>query len=101
MTAPLIAPLIPPCARPGTREHGRPGIARRLQLAGASEVPAAPDDVVYGFGRMDESGRVADRADRRAGLAAGGPADPDRRCGRGHRPPRPVRCARQRLLPVT
>lgn len=26
------------------------------------EVPAVPDDVAYGFGRMDESGRVADRA---------------------------------------
>ena len=26
------------------------------------EVPAAPDGVLYGFGRMDESGQVADRA---------------------------------------
>jgi bifunctional DNA-binding transcriptional regulator/antitoxin component of YhaV-PrlF toxin-antitoxin module len=25
-------------------------------------VPVVPDDVVYGFGRMDESGRVGDRA---------------------------------------
>jgi hypothetical protein len=25
-------------------------------------VPAAPEDVVYGFGRIDASGRVADRA---------------------------------------
>ena len=61
MTAPLIAPLIPPRARPGSREHGRPNTARRLPVA-APEVPAVPDDVVYGFGRMDESGRVADRA---------------------------------------
>jgi hypothetical protein len=25
-------------------------------------IPAAPEDVVYGFGRIDASGRVADRA---------------------------------------
>ncbi len=31
-------------------------------MATAPEVPAVPDDVVYGFGRMDESGRAADRA---------------------------------------
>jgi hypothetical protein len=62
MTAPLIAPLIPPRARPGGREHGRPGTARCLPVAAAPDVPAVPDDVLYGFGRMDESGRVADRA---------------------------------------
>ena len=62
MTAPLIAPLIPPRTRPGGREHGRPATARRLPVAAAPEVPAVPDDVVYGFGRMDSSGRVADRA---------------------------------------
>ncbi|MGH3286376.1 MAG: AbrB/MazE/SpoVT family DNA-binding domain-containing protein [Streptosporangiaceae bacterium] len=62
MTTPLIAPLIPPRARPGGREHGRPGAARRLPLAAAPEVPAIPDDVVYGTGRIDESGRGADRA---------------------------------------
>jgi hypothetical protein len=62
MTAPLIAPLIPPRARPGGREHGRPATVRRLPVAVAAEIPSVPDDVVYGFGRMDESGRVADRA---------------------------------------
>ena len=62
MTAPLIAPLIPPRTRPGGREHGRPGTARRLPVAASPEVPTVPDDVLYGFGRMDESGRVADRA---------------------------------------
>ena len=62
MTAPLIAPLIPPRARPGTREHGRPTTARRLPMAAVPEVPAVPGDVVYGTGRIDESGRVADRA---------------------------------------
>ena len=61
MTAPLIAPLIPPRARPGAREHRRAAPARRLPVAVAPEVPAVPDEVVYGTGRIDESGRVADR----------------------------------------
>jgi hypothetical protein len=55
--APLIAPLIPPsAARAGS---GRTGGIRRLPLAA---VPEVPDDVRYGFGRMDQWGRVADRA---------------------------------------
>ena len=62
MTTPLIVPLIPPRARPGGREHGRPATARRLPVAAAPEIPAVPDDAVYGTGRIDESGRVADRA---------------------------------------
>src|SRR5260370_41125712 len=57
MTAPLIAPLIPPRARQGTREHGRPTTARRLPMAAVPKVPAVPGDVVYGTGRIDESGR--------------------------------------------
>jgi bifunctional DNA-binding transcriptional regulator/antitoxin component of YhaV-PrlF toxin-antitoxin module len=31
-------------------------------MAAAPQVPAVPDDVVYGTGRMDESERVGDRA---------------------------------------
>jgi hypothetical protein len=62
MTAQLIAPLIPPRALPGGRALGRPGTARRLPMVAAPEVPAVPDDVLYGVGRIDESGRVADRA---------------------------------------
>ena len=61
MTAPLIAPLIPPRARPGTGAR-QAASARRLPMAAAPQVPVVPDDVVYRFGRMDESGRVADRA---------------------------------------
>jgi hypothetical protein len=52
----------PPRARPGAWEHGRAAPARRLPVAAAPQVPAVPDDVVYEFGRMDESGRVGDRA---------------------------------------
>jgi bifunctional DNA-binding transcriptional regulator/antitoxin component of YhaV-PrlF toxin-antitoxin module len=62
MTAPLIAPLIPPRDRLGARGHGKTATARRLPMAAAPEVPAVPGDVVYGTGRIDESGRVADRA---------------------------------------
>jgi len=62
MTAPPVAPLIPPRARPGGREQGRAGAARRLPVAAAPEAPAVPEDVLYGLGRMDASGRVADRA---------------------------------------
>jgi hypothetical protein len=62
MTAPAIAPLIPPRSRPGSREHGRPAVARRLPVAAVPDVPVVPEDVLYGVGRMDEWGRVADRA---------------------------------------
>ena len=62
MTAPTIAPLIPPRARPGTGEHGRTGAGPPPASRHSPEVPAAPGRVLYGFGRMDSSGRVADRA---------------------------------------
>jgi hypothetical protein len=66
MTAPLIAPLIPPrpAGRTGARKAGRSPqpAARCLPVAVALEVPAVSDDVVYGTGRIDESGRVANRA---------------------------------------
>ena len=62
MTTALIHPLIPQRTRPGGRERGRPGAARRLPMAAAPEVPTVPDGVLYGFGRIDASGRVADRA---------------------------------------
>jgi hypothetical protein len=62
MTAPPVAPVIPPSAGPGARAHGRTGLVRRLPVASVPLVPAVPADVVYGFGRIDASGRVADRA---------------------------------------
>ena len=61
MTA-LLAPVIPSSARPPARGPGRVAAARRLPVAAVQTVPPAPQDVVYGLGRMDSSGRVADRA---------------------------------------
>jgi hypothetical protein len=82
MTASLIAPLIPPSVRPSARGRGRAATARTLPVAVVPVIPAAPDDVLYGFGRIDASGRVADRAVASAlGLAVGRSADHHRRCG--------------------
>jgi hypothetical protein len=59
---PPVAPVIPPSAGPGARGRSRSGAGHRLPVAAVSVIPAAPADVVYGFGRIDASGRVADRA---------------------------------------
>jgi hypothetical protein len=58
----LIAPVIPSSTRPPVRGPGRAGTARQLPTAAVPVILAAPPDVVYGFGRIDASGRVADRA---------------------------------------
>jgi len=55
MTARPVAPVIP-SAGPG-RRPGKPGTGRPMPLASAPRRP----DLVYGFGRIDASGRVADR----------------------------------------
>jgi hypothetical protein len=57
MTARPVPPVIPG-ARRGHRCEGRPGAGRPMPLAS----PPGRPDVVYGFGRIDASGRVADRA---------------------------------------
>jgi hypothetical protein len=57
VTAEPIAPVIP-SARPGRQRPGRLRAARPLPLASPPDGP----DAVYGFGRIDASGRVADRA---------------------------------------
>jgi len=57
-----IAPVIPSRARAAARAGGRAASVRRLPLAAAPEIPVVPDEVVYGFGRMDVAGRVGDRA---------------------------------------
>jgi hypothetical protein len=61
VTARLIAPVIPPSGRLAVRGPGRMGAARRLPVAAVPVIPVVPDDVRYGLGRIDESGRVADR----------------------------------------
>ena len=63
MTAPLIAPVIPSSNVPRRRGPGAPGrTVTPLPLASPPEGPPAPCDLVYGVGRIDASGRVADRA---------------------------------------
>jgi hypothetical protein len=57
MTAGPIAPVIPAAGR-GHLRMANPGAARPMPLAS----PPGRPDVVYGFGRIDASGRVADRA---------------------------------------
>ena len=57
MTARPTAPVIP-AAKPSRRRQGEPDAGRPMLLAG----PLGPPHVVYGFGRIDASGRVADRA---------------------------------------
>jgi len=62
VTAQPIAPVLPSLAGPGVRTRTKTGLVRRLPMAIGPEIPAAVDDVVYGFGRIDASDRVADRA---------------------------------------
>jgi hypothetical protein len=57
MTAGPISPVIPTASR-GHLRGGKPGAGRPMPLAS----PPGRPDVVYGFGRIDASGRVADRA---------------------------------------
>ena len=58
MTAPLIAPVIP---SPAAARPARASLARAAADA-AGQPAGAGRDVVYGLGRIDHSGRVADRA---------------------------------------
>jgi len=57
MTARPVAPVIPGTSR-GRPRPGKPGTGRPVPLAS----PLGRPEVVYGFGRIDASGRVADRA---------------------------------------
>ena len=57
MTVLPVAPVIP-TGRSGRSRQDRPGSGRPIPLA----APPGRPDVVYGFGRIDASGRVADRA---------------------------------------
>jgi hypothetical protein len=57
MTAQPVPPVLPGSGR-GHRRDAKPGAGRPMPLAS----PPGRPDVVYGFGRIDASGRVADRA---------------------------------------
>jgi hypothetical protein len=62
VTSALIPPVIPRRPAAGSRPRGTPAVVRTLPLAAPPElVPALAADVVYGLGRIDASGRVADR----------------------------------------
>ena len=62
MTSSPITPVIPPATRrPPSDRHGTRA-ARRLPLAEPLSGALRDTEVVYGLGRIDASGRVADRA---------------------------------------
>jgi len=65
MTAQPVSPVIPGSSR-SHRRAGKPGEAVRCRW------PARRPDVVYGFGRIDASGRVADRTTTAALIWLGG-----------------------------
>lgn len=66
MTTSLIAPVIPPAARASGRARLGAGGSRQLPLACPPSCASRVAGVVYGLGRIDASGRVADRAVTRA-----------------------------------
>ena len=53
----IIPSPVVPAGRQRARSAGRP-----LPLARPAAVTPVPEDVVYGIGRIDASGRIADRA---------------------------------------
>ncbi len=62
MTAPTLAPVIPSSAVQAGRQRTRSAAGRPLPLARPAPALPAPAEVVYGIGRIDASGRIADRA---------------------------------------
>ncbi len=91
----LIAPVIPAAGSHAQAWPGHPGgrpAARTLPLPSLPAVPGQPPDLVYGMGRIDRSGRVADRAITQAlNWQAGDRLTPLCLPRRGDRPPRPAR----------
>jgi hypothetical protein len=62
VTALPLAPVIPSSGGPAARQRPRGAAGRPLPLARPEPVPSAPEDTVYGIGRVDASGRIADRS---------------------------------------
>src|ERR1700678_243069 len=62
MSARPVAPVIPSPARLPARGARRAGPIRPLPAATAPVILVAPQDVLYGFGRIASAGRVGDRA---------------------------------------
>jgi hypothetical protein len=62
VTARPLAPVIPSSHASAARRRARSVAARPLPLARAEAAPHPPEDVVYGIGCIDASGRIADRA---------------------------------------
>ena len=61
MTSALIAPVIPCVSAAGSRPRGPPWSGPCPWPVPPELAPALAADVVYGLGRVDASGRVADR----------------------------------------
>ena len=61
MTAQPLAPVIPSSAVPAGRQRVKSAAGRPLPLARPIPAPSLPEHVVYGIGRIDASGRIADR----------------------------------------
>jgi hypothetical protein len=61
MTAQPLAPVIPSSAVPPGRHLTRAAERRPLPLARPVPAPPTPEDMIYGIGRIDSSGRIADR----------------------------------------
>jgi len=61
VTAQPLPPAIPSSGASAARQRAILAAGRQLPLACPEALPAAPEDVVYGIGRIDASGRIADR----------------------------------------
>jgi hypothetical protein len=62
VTAQPLAPVIPSSGISAARRRAKSAAGRSLPLARPEPVPSAPQNVVYGIGCIDASGRIADRA---------------------------------------
>ena len=62
MTARPLAPVIPSPAVPSARQRASSAAGRSLPLARPAPVPSLPENTVYGIGRIDASGRIADQS---------------------------------------